>query len=85
MPLVRRRRVERTAHLLWLMAMSAAPIAFAQAAFRFVRASVDAILRIVPDDAFYYLQIARHLAIDGVSTADGIANTNGYHPCGCYS
>ena len=80
MPVVRRERVSCTPHLLWLLAMSAAPIAFVQAAVRFVRAPVDDILRVVPDDAFYYLQIARHLASDGLSTADGIANTNGYHP-----
>lgn len=37
-------------------------------------------LRVVPDDAFYYLQIARHLALNGVSTFDGVNLTNGYHP-----
>jgi len=30
------------------------------------------LLRVVPDDAFYYLQIARHLAAGHGSTFDGI-------------
>lgn len=32
------------------------------------------------DDAFYYLQVARHIAATGFSTFDGINPTNGYHP-----
>src|SRR3954454_5873330 len=35
---------------------------------------------IVPDDAFYYLQIARHLAAGHGSTFDGVHATSGYHP-----
>ena len=35
---------------------------------------------IVPDDAFYYLKIARHLAAGHGSTFDGIHSTSGYHP-----
>ncbi|MEP7220016.1 MAG: hypothetical protein ABI876_13925, partial [Bacteroidota bacterium] len=38
------------------------------------------LLGVVPDDAFYYLQIARHIAASGHSTFDGINPTNGYHP-----
>src|SRR3954467_14807103 len=38
------------------------------------------LLGVMPDDAFYYLQIARHIAGTGVSTFDGINPTNGYHP-----
>lgn len=38
------------------------------------------LLGVVPDDAFYYLQIARNLASTGNSTFDGINPTNGYHP-----
>lgn len=41
---------------------------------------IDALLLVVPDDAFYYLQIARNLAATGRSTADGFSATNGYHP-----
>jgi len=37
-------------------------------------------LRVVPDDIFYYLQVARHLSTSGVSTFDGLTLTNGYHP-----
>lgn len=36
--------------------------------------------RMVPDDGFYYLQIARNLARLGRQTFDGIHWTNGYHP-----
>ena len=32
------------------------------------------------DDAFYYLQIAYHMAEGRFSTFDGITRTNGYHP-----
>jgi hypothetical protein len=38
------------------------------------------LLGLVPDDAFYYLQTARHFAHDGRSTFDGSTPTNGYHP-----
>ena len=34
----------------------------------------------IPDDAFYYLQVARPLAATGRSTFDGLGPTNGYHP-----
>ncbi len=42
--------------------------------------AVPWLVGIVPDDAFYYLQVARHLAASGRSTFDGIEPTNGYHP-----
>lgn len=45
-----------------------------------LRHSVPWLLGYVADDAFYYLQIARHLAADGHSTFDGLNPTNGYHP-----
>lgn len=38
------------------------------------------LLGYVADDAFYYLQIVRHLAATGRSTFDGMNPTNGYHP-----
>lgn len=38
------------------------------------------LLRVVPDDAFYYLQIAKHLAAGHGSTFDGIHPASGYHP-----
>lgn len=34
----------------------------------------------IPDDAFYYLNVADHLAAGRGSTFDGINPTNGYHP-----
>ena len=42
--------------------------------------SVNWLLRVVPDDAFYYIGIARNIASMGISTFDGINRTNGYHP-----
>ena len=38
------------------------------------------LLAFVADDAFYYLQTARHIAATGRSTFDGLNPTNGYHP-----
>jgi len=34
----------------------------------------------IPDDAFYYFQTARNLAVHGFSSFDGIHFTNGYQP-----
>ncbi len=45
-----------------------------------LRHSLVWLLGYVADDAFYYLQIARHLAASGHSTFDGLNPTNGYHP-----
>ena len=50
------------------------------ASYRVVTSDLDVLLKMVPDDAFYYLQIARNLAAGGRSTFDGVAPTNGYHP-----
>jgi hypothetical protein len=41
---------------------------------------LDWLLVVVPDDAFYYLGIARNLARSGLSSFDGVHLTNGYHP-----
>ena len=38
------------------------------------------LVHILPDDAFYYFQIARNVAQGIGSTFDGIHSTNGYHP-----
>ncbi|OGG50466.1 hypothetical protein A2763_01685 [Candidatus Kaiserbacteria bacterium RIFCSPHIGHO2_01_FULL_54_36] len=35
---------------------------------------------ILPDDAFYYFEIARQIVLGSGSTFDGLAATNGYHP-----
>ena len=35
---------------------------------------------ILPDDAFYYFEIARNIALGLGSTFDGFSMTNGYHP-----
>jgi len=34
----------------------------------------------IPDDAFYYFSIARHIALDGSISIDGVTVTNGFHP-----
>ncbi len=60
--------------------VAAAVAAFALATYRIVTSNLDALLKVVPDDAFYYLQIARHLAASGDSTFDGLSRTNGFHP-----
>lgn len=38
------------------------------------------VLPFIPDDAFYYLEIARRMGSGEGSTFDGITHTNGYHP-----
>ena len=43
-------------------------------------APLERLVVIVPDDAFYYPQIARSLVATGQATADGVSVTNGYHP-----
>ena len=43
-------------------------------------ASAEAFVRVMPDDAFYYFQVARNLAGGSGSTLDGVHITNGYHP-----
>lgn len=43
--------------------------------------SFDFVLtNLLPDDAFYYFQIARHIVLGDGSTFDGGNPTNGYHP-----
>ncbi|MDB5032859.1 MAG: hypothetical protein JWQ98_100, partial [Chlorobi bacterium] len=66
----------RAGRSLFLVAMLAA----AGFAVAIVSRPLGWLLGVVPDDAFYYLQIARHIAASGHSTFDGINPTNGYHP-----
>jgi hypothetical protein len=40
----------------------------------------DHYLTLVEDDFYYYLVTAQHIVSHGVSTFDGITQTNGYHP-----
>lgn len=47
--------------------------------FQVIR-SPEALVTHIPDDAFYYFQIAKHLAQGQGSTFDGMTLTNGYHP-----
>jgi hypothetical protein len=59
---------------------AAAVLALVYGYVRLLSQPVEWLLGIVPDDAFYYLQIARHLAAGDGSTFDGIHPTSGYHP-----
>ncbi|HPD14848.1 MAG TPA: hypothetical protein PLE19_07860 [Planctomycetota bacterium] len=43
-------------------------------------ASEPALVRVVPDDAYYYFQVARNVVSGQGATFDGIHPTNGYHP-----
>jgi hypothetical protein len=45
-----------------------------------IMSSDEAIVRVVPDDAFYYFAVARNIAAGAGSTFDGVYFTNGYHP-----
>jgi hypothetical protein len=65
---------------LLLPAVVAALFTFVYAAWQFLNAPEHWLLQIVPDDAFYYLDVARNLVETGRSTADGVFATNGYHP-----
>ncbi len=38
------------------------------------------IARILSDDMFYYLSVARHFALEGVPSFDGVTPSNGFHP-----
>ncbi len=43
------------------------------------------VITIVPDDAFYYLSLARHYAQSGIWTFDGgVSRTSGFHPLHAY-
>ncbi|MEO8376306.1 MAG: hypothetical protein ABI579_01435 [Candidatus Sumerlaeota bacterium] len=41
---------------------------------------INTFIASLPDDAWYYIGIARHIAAGAGSTFDGIHATNGYHP-----
>jgi hypothetical protein len=41
---------------------------------------INTLVGVVPDDAFYYLGVARNIATTGVSTFDGQNLASGYHP-----
>jgi hypothetical protein len=62
----------------WLFVLAA--LAYAAFAVDMVTRPIPWLVGFLPDDTFYYLQIARHLAASGRSTFDGINPTNGYHP-----
>src|SRR4051794_32158937 len=65
---------------LWAAGFAAVLLGVAAGHAMFLSRPVVWLLGIVPDDAFYYLQTARHLAAGHGSTFDGIHTTSGYHP-----
>ncbi|MFN7825259.1 MAG: hypothetical protein ACK5P6_07855, partial [Pseudobdellovibrionaceae bacterium] len=42
------------------------------------------LVQVVPDDAFYYLQLAKNFAHTGQWTLDGIHPATGFHPLYAY-
>ena len=61
---------------LWLLSV----LVFTLLCVALLEQPVRWLLAYVADDAFYYLQTARHIAATGRSTFDGLNPTNGYHP-----
>ena len=70
-------RVSRIASIAFALALLTYVLLIA---LPYLEMPVPTLLNWVADDAFYYLQIARHIAQNGVSSFDGITRTNGYHP-----
>lgn len=73
-------QAEEAVFLFGAAAFGIAALVYAALCLSVLRHSVSWLLGYVADDAFYYLQIARHLAATGRSTFDGLNPTNGYHP-----
>jgi hypothetical protein len=61
-----------------LFLLLAGAVAACQAIY--INRPLPTLLGIVPDDLFYYLQIARHLARNGMPSFDGLTHANGFHP-----
>jgi hypothetical protein len=45
----------------------------------FYNAPDSVLIGVIPDDAFYYMQMARHRAFEGVWTFDGTSTATGFH------
>lgn len=73
-------RVEDRGRATGLAVFGIASVLYLAATLRVLNLEIDRLLVVVPDDAFYYLQIAGNLSARGLSTFDGAAPTNGYHP-----
>ncbi len=67
-------------HLARRLTAPALGIPFVIEAVTILRMNHVALLRRLPDDGFYYLEIARRLGRAEGSTFDGWNETNGYHP-----
>ncbi len=55
-------------------------VAFCAQAFLLTRDIGFLVANVLPDDAFYYFEIAKNISLGLGSTFDGITQTNGYHP-----
>jgi hypothetical protein len=65
---------------LWRMAIVAVFAAGVTLRVAFLAAGPESLVRVVPDDAFYYFQIAEHIVAGNGSTFDGVYPANGFHP-----
>lgn len=74
------RPLHRTGRIAWLAGLVIAFSRLALDGYRFARASPTWLFTNLPDDAYFYLEIAQRIARGEGSTIDGIHRTNGYHP-----
>ncbi len=74
--------IEKDTRPVWLgpVCFALAVLVYGAVCVSLLRQPLVWLLGYVADDAFYYLQIARHLAAGQGSTFDGLNPTNGYHP-----
>ncbi len=70
----------RRLSLLGVLAFFAVLLGVGYQQARLITQPEEVLLELVPDDAFYYLQIARHFAAGDGSTFDGENRASGYHP-----
>lgn len=73
-------RTDSSANGQWTIVWGVLVIALAVRVVFLARPIADMVGTSMPDDAFYYFQIARHVAAGAGSTFDGLDPTNGYHP-----
>ena len=67
----------RKSHLIFLIIVLAVGLGVR---FALIAADSDTLVRVIPDDAFYYFKTAQHIVAGQGSTFDGVHAANGYHP-----
>ncbi|MEZ5289630.1 MAG: hypothetical protein R2745_00965 [Vicinamibacterales bacterium] len=70
----------RRAELSWVWPAVGASLLVLLATAALARAPLLTLVTVVPDDAYFYLKTAWHVALGHGSTFDGVNTTNGYHP-----